>query len=66
MSKRTSYQTSNGEFTGKTVTTSYGDGCTKSTHYGHYDSPHSLIGPNWYADTTTTSDSKGNSRTTKY
>ena len=67
MTKRTSYHSTNGRFTGKTVTESSG-GYTKSTSYKATGSglSRTIMGPGWKATSTTTTDPKGNTRTTKY
>lgn len=68
MSKKTSFHTSNGSFTGKTVT-SRGSSSTKSTHYKATGGglSRTLFGPGWKATSTTTTDHRsGNSRTKKY
>jgi hypothetical protein len=67
MTKKTSYHSTNGNFTGKTVTES-GGGHTKSTSYTATGSglSRTIMGPGWKATSTTTTDPKGNTRTTKY
>lgn len=67
MSKKTSYSSTNGRFTGKTVTTRSGD-TTRSTHYKATGSglTRAIVGPSWKATSTTVTDRNGNSRTTKY
>ena len=62
MSKKTSYHSKNGRITGKTVR----DG-NKTTHYKAVDRPFRvLFGPGYKATSTTTRDSKGNTRTKTY
>jgi hypothetical protein len=57
-----------GVITGKTVTTRYDDGCTKSTSYKATGSGlgRVLLGPDYSATSTTTTDRGGNTRTTSY
>ena len=67
MSKKTAYHSTNGSFTGKTVTERSG-GSTKSTNYKATGSglSRTIMGPGWKATSTTSTDSKGNTRTKKY
>jgi hypothetical protein len=67
MTKKTSYHSTNGKFTAKTVTESSG-GHTKSTSYKATGSglSRTIMGPGWKATSTTKTDPKGNTRTTKY
>lgn len=67
MSKKTTYRSTDGKLTGKTVTESSG-GHAKSTSYKATGSglSRTIMGPGWKAKSTTTTDPKGNSRTTKY
>lgn len=64
---KTSYHSTNGKFNGKTVTESSG-GHSKSTNYKATGDglSRTIFGPGWKATTTTKSDPKGNTRTTKY
>lgn len=57
-----------GVITGKTVTTRYDDGGSKSTSYKATGSglSRTLLGPGYSASSTTSTDSKGNTRTTTY
>ena len=67
MSKKTSYHSTNGQFTGKTVTERSGDS-SKSTSYKATGSglTRTIMGPGWKPTSTTRTDAKGNTRTTKY
>lgn len=67
MTKKTNYHSTNGKFTGKTVTESSG-GHTKSTHYKATGNglSRTILGPGWKATSSTSTDPKGNTRTTKY
>lgn len=67
MSKKTSYHSTNGNFTGKTVSEKSGSS-SKTTSYKATGSgiSRAIMGPGWKATSTTTTDAKGNTRTTKY
>lgn len=67
MSKHTSYHSTNGNLTGKTVTERSG-GSTRTTNYKATGSglSRTIFGPGWKATSTTTRDSNGNTRTKKY
>ncbi len=67
MSKKTSFHSTNGQFTGKTVTERSG-GSTKSTSYKATGSglSRTIMGPGWKATSSTTTDRNGNTRTKKY
>ena len=67
MSKKTSYHSTNGSFTGKTVT-ERGSSSTKSAHYEATGSglSRTIAGPGWKAKSSTTADRNGNTRTKKY
>lgn len=67
MTKKTSYHSTNGRLTGKTVTSRSG-GSTTSTHYKATGSglSRTIMGPGWNATSTTRTDRNGNSRTKKY
>jgi len=67
MSKKTSYHSTGGRFTGKTVTERSGSS-SKSTNYKATGSglSRTIMGPGWKATSSTSTDAKGNTRTTKY
>lgn len=67
MSKKTSYHSTNGRLTGKTVT-ERGSSSTKTTAYKVTGGglSRTIFGPGYKASSTTTTDSKGNTRTKKY
>lgn len=67
MTKKTSYHSTNGRFTGKTVT-ERGSSSTRTTNYKATGSGLSrdIFGPGWKATSTTTTDRNGNTRTKKY
>lgn len=67
MSKKTSYHSTNGRFTGKTVTERSGSS-SKSTSYKATGSglSRTIVGPGWKATSSTSTDAKGNTRTTRY
>ena len=67
MSKKTSYHSTNGRLTGKTVT-ERGSSSTKTMHYKATGDGWSraIFGPSWKLGSKTTTDAKGNTRTTKY
>ncbi|MCE8519352.1 hypothetical protein KBY31_21765 [Ruegeria pomeroyi] len=67
MSKKTSYHSTNGRLTGKTVT-ERGSSSTKTTHYKATGSglSRTIMGPSWKATSTTRTDRNGNTRTKKY
>jgi hypothetical protein len=67
MAKKTTYTSRDGWLTGKTVTERSGSS-TKSTHYKATGSglSRTILGPTWKATSTTSTDSKGNSRTKTY
>ena len=66
MSKTTTkYHSTDGRFTGKTVTTSHSDGSKRISNYkasrgGLFGD---ILGPTWISTSTTKVDSKGNSNT---
>lgn len=61
----TSVHSRNGKITGKTVTTRYDGGGSKSTSYKN-TSPGSFWGPHYKVTSSTLTDSKGNTRTKTY
>jgi len=63
-SKKTTYSSKNGLFTGKQVTTKYSDGSSKRDNYRV--ASRSVFGPSFKAASTTYRDSKGNTRTKTY
>lgn len=66
MSKTTTnYHLTNGRYTGKTVTTSHGDGSKTVSNYKASGEGLSreIFGPTWSRTSTTNVDSKGNSNT---
>ncbi len=67
MSKKTTYHSTNGRFTGKSVA-SRGASSTRTTHYKATGSglSRTIFGPGWKATSTTTTDRRGNTRTKKY
>lgn len=65
--KKTTYSTKDGKYTGKTETTKYDDGSSKSVNYtatktGTLEGL--VTGQNWKYTSTTNTDSKGDSQTT--
>ena len=66
MSKSTTnYQSTNGSFTGKTVTTNHGDGAKTVTNYKATGEGlgRTICGPSWTQTSTTKVDKGGNSST---
>lgn len=66
MSKKTSYHSTNGRLTGKTVT-ERGSNSTRTTEYTATGSglSRNITGPGWKRTSTTTTDRNGNTRTKK-